>query len=159
MYTSIPALHLSSKARAKGTGIVFIQSRSGSPSPSGRFEVRVDVSFDPATDEYPVLTLFNVRAEMTDNLNGSYTGTSIELINSYGKHNPTICFTGRCKFDGQNPNNLKGFKYWIMVANNKQPNVQGTPDMVSFVVVDSKGDRVAYGSGPLQSGDMEVAPM
>ncbi|TDH22982.1 hypothetical protein EXU57_18120 [Segetibacter sp. 3557_3] len=119
MYTSIPAMHVSSRSHAKGGGTIFIQSRTGSPAPTGKFDVRIDVAFDPAVNDYPVLTNLTIRADLTDGQNGIFTATSIELINSYGKHNPTIYLTGRCKYDGQTATHAKGFKYWLMIANNK----------------------------------------
>jgi hypothetical protein len=44
-----------------------------------------------------------------------------------------------------------------MVANNKKLNEPGTPDIVGFVIYDRNGNRVAYGTGPLD-GDIEVVP-
>jgi len=45
-----------------------------------------------------------------------------------------------------------------MIADNKKAAVPGTPDVVSFLVFDGTGKRVAYGTGPLAEGDLTVAP-
>jgi hypothetical protein len=33
---------------------------------------------------------------------------------------------------------------------------QGTPDIVSFLIFDGAGKRMAYGTGPVVDGDLEV---
>lgn len=154
MTTSIPAFHVSDKSRARGEGEVFIQSRQDAVS-AGVFRFRIDVSFDPAADEYPAGSVL-IRVDMSDSAKGTFSSTSIELINSYGKHNPAIYLTGRCKDDAQP--DAKGCRYWLMIANNKGANAQGTPDVVGFVIHDRDGNRVAYGTGPVRAGDFEVQP-
>jgi len=153
MSTSIPALHVSTKSFAKGSGKVFIKSRQDAAS-SGAFTVKLTVQFDPAVDEYPIGTI-EFRVDLSDGAKGSFSATSIELINSHGKHNPTVFITGRCKDDAQP--DAKGCRYWLMIANNKRPNDhEGTADVVSFTIHDRNGNRVSYGTGPVVSGDFEV---
>lgn len=154
---SIPAFHVSSKSKAAGNGTVSIISRQDAVS-TGKFAIKIDVHFDPATDAYPVLTSLAIKCDMSDSTDGVYTATNIELINSYGKHNPTITLTGQCKADTAAPIPV-GCRYWVMIANNKQAGVQGTADVVSFVIHNNVGTRIAYGSGPLESGDISVSPV
>ena len=46
-----------------------------------------------------------------------------------------------------------------MVTNNNDNFVNGkTPDIVSFLVLDAKGNRIAYGTGPVIHGQVTVAP-
>ncbi|MBD0286716.1 MAG: hypothetical protein ICV79_14995, partial [Flavisolibacter sp.] len=73
-----------------------------------------------------------------------------------GKHNPTVFLTGRCNDDIQP--DVRGCRYWIMIANNKNPNQQGTPDIVGFAVHDNNGNRIAYGTGPVRAGDFDIMP-
>lgn len=94
MVTSIPAFHVSDLSKVEGSGDVFINSRKDAVS-SGVFAVKLAVHFDPAVDDYPVGTL-QIKVDLSDSAKGTFTATSIELINSYGKHNPTIYLTGRC---------------------------------------------------------------
>jgi hypothetical protein len=155
MSLSIPAFHVSDITKVKGSGDVFIQSRKDAVS-SGVFTVQLDVQFDPAVHEYPVGSLL-IRADLSDGAKGAFRATSIELINSYGKHNPTAYLTGRCADDIQP--DAKGCRYWVAIANNRGANQpQGTPDVVGFAIHDRNGNRIAYGMGPVRSGDFEVMP-
>ena len=149
---SIPAFHASDPSKAKGAGEIFIQSRKDVSS-SGVFSVRLDVHFDPAVDLYPTGSLL-INVNLTDGAKGVFRATSIELINSYGKHNPTVYLTGRC--DDEIQPDAKGCRYWLMIANNKKANEQGTPDVVGFAIHDRNGNRIAYGTGPVRSGDFDV---
>ena len=155
---SIPAFHVSDISKVEGLGDVFIASRKDAAS-SGVFTVRLAVNFNPAVDDYPSGSL-TIKADLSDSLRATFTATSVELINSYGKHNPTVYLTGRCTSDlagsAQPP---KGLRYWVMLADNKGPNdSNGTPDVAGFAIHDRTGARIAYGTGPLRSGNFTVAP-
>jgi hypothetical protein len=155
--TSIPAFHVSDISKARGSGDVFIQSRKDTAPSSGIFSVRLDVHFDPVPDNYPAGSLI-IKVDLSDSVKGAFTATSIELINSYGKHNPTIYLTGRCNVEatGHVP---KGCRYWLMIANNKKADdPHGTPDIVGFAIHDCTGTRIAYGTGPVKSGDFDIVP-
>lgn len=154
MTTSIPAFHVSDLSKAKGAGDIFIQSRKD-PASTGIFTVRLDVHFDPAVDLYPVGTL-TIKTNLTDSAKGTFVATSIDLINSHGRDNPTVFLTGRCNDDIQP--DAKGCRYWLMIANNKKANQPGTADVVGFAVHDNNGNRIAYGTGPVLTGDFEVMP-
>ena len=158
MNMSIPAFHVSDASKIDGSGDVFIASRA-SGALSGVFTVKMAVHFDPAVDDYPVGAL-TIKADLSDSLKATFTATSVELVNSYGKHNPTAYLTGRCTSDaptGAAP--VKGLRYWLMVADNQQGSTApGTPDVVGFAIHDRTGARIAYGCGPLRSGNITVAP-
>lgn len=150
----IPAFHISDKSKVKGGADIFIASRQDALS-SGVFSIKISAQFDPSVDLYPVGSLF-IKVDLSDGTKGSFKATSIELINSYGKHNPTVYLTGQCADDTQ-PDAL-GCRYWVMIANNKAAQQSGTPDIVGFAIHDRNGSRIAYGTGPVKSGDIEVAP-
>lgn len=150
--TSIPAFHVSDKSKVKGDGEVYIKSRDDAAT-SGSFKIKISASFDPAVNDYPTGTVV-ISTSMSDSFNAVFESTSIELINSYGKHNPTVYLTGRCKTSASGA--AKGLRYWVMIANNCQNN-DGTPDIVGFVIHDNNGSRVSYGTGPLK-GNIVVAP-
>ncbi len=155
MITSVPSLHVSTKSEVTGSAKVFIESRKDSGH-SGVFKVRASVRFNPASDDYPTGQI-TISTDLSDSLKATFTSTSIELINSFGKHNPTIIFTGRCKTSL--PSRVKapkGCKYWVIIADNKRGRQRGTPDIVGFVVTDRTGKRIAYGTGPVGSGDLRV---
>jgi hypothetical protein len=156
MSITIPNLHNSSKSRISGNAEVFISARQGVGLP-GTFKVEINVNFDPAGMDYPFGTL-TISTNLSDSINSLYTGSTIELINSYGKDTPIAYVVGRCK-----PNDVVGAatpigcKYWIMLANNKQPAQQQTPDIIAFAITDRNNVRVSYGAGPVRSGDILVA--
>ena len=152
--TSIPAFHVSSPSKAKGRGDVFIASRQDAAS-SGVFHIEIDVHFDPAgADNFPAGTI-SIKTDMNDGAKGIFIATTFELINTYGKVNPTIYVTGQCKADAA-ATSLHGCRYWVMVADNTRDN-NGTSDVVGFCIHDRNGNRIAYGTGPLK-GNIEVAP-
>ena len=158
MNMSIPAFHVSDASKATGAGDVVIASRAGGGA-AGVFTVRVSAHFDPLIDDYPTGSL-TIKSDLTESVRATFTATSVELINSYGKHNPTVCLTGRCTSDaavGAAP--VKGLRYWVMLVDNKGPDgPAGTPDVAGFAIHDRNGGRIAYGTGPLKGGDFKVMP-
>lgn len=148
-------MHVSTPSKVKGNGTVFIASRVDGLS-TGKFEIDLSVSFDPTVDDYPGGSL-TIKVDLSDSAHGTFEATTFELINSYGKHNPTVYITGQCKADADG--DPKGCRYWVMIADNMNPTIAtGTPDIVGFVINDRDGNRVAYGAGPLDSGDIQIAP-
>ena len=51
-----------------------------------------------------------------------------------------------------------GCRYWLMLADNKRASEKETPDVSSFLIFDSNGKRVAYGTGPVIKGDVAIMP-
>jgi hypothetical protein len=151
---SIPAFHISGKSKVKGEGLVHIISRMAAGI-TGTFSVSLSVSFDPGGADYPSGTL-SIKCDLTDGSNGVFSATSIELINSYGEANPTVCLTGQCKVHVEP--SAKGCRFWLLIANNKSSDLPGTPDVVAFAIHDRMGKRIAYGTGPVRTGDFTVSP-
>lgn len=149
----IPTLQVCNGTVAKGEGGIKINSRADA-SHAGTFRVRLDLKCDPAGEGYPTGTLMIAAINMSDSIvQGPLTATTFEQVTSTGKHSPTLYVNGRCKAEG-----VRGCRYWLMIANNKKASVQGTPDIASFLAFDGTGKRVAYGTGPVVEGDLEVAP-
>ena len=156
MTIQISNFHVSDKSKIAGSGKVTLLPNRKDALHSGIFGIRVDVAFDPAVNDYPVGTV-RIEVDLSDSFKGSAEATSIEQVNSFGKHTPTSVITGRCKVELREPGTAPvGCRFWLLIANNKRPNEPGTPDVVGFVVYDRNGNRVAYGTGPLE-GDVEVA--
>lgn len=155
MGLSIAAFHVSDRSQVKGKGEVFIASRQDAAS-SGVFKIEIGAQFNPAVDDYPAGSL-TLGVDLSDGIKATFKATSIELINSHGKHNPTVFLTGRCS--GRAVEKHRGLRYWLMIADNRRArDREGTPDVVGFAIHDRNGARVAYGTGPLRAGDIEVAP-
>jgi hypothetical protein len=155
MTIQISNFHVSDKSKIIGSGQVALLPNRKDGLHSGIFDVKVDAAFDPAVNDYPVGAV-RIDVDLSDSFKGSARSTSIEQVNSFGKHTPTAVITGRCTVDSTGTTPV-GCRFWLLIANNKTPSQQGTPDVVGFVIYDRNGDRVAYGTGPLR-GDMEVTP-
>ncbi|HKB45744.1 MAG TPA: hypothetical protein VKC90_15205 [Chitinophagaceae bacterium] len=157
MAIAIPALHPSSKSKVKGGAVVFI-SRRKDIAHTGEFEIKISVAFDPLTMDYPAGTI-SIKTNLSDSAKGVFTATSIEIINSFGKHTPTIFLTGRCTLKlSEDIARPKGCRYWLMIADNRGVEGRGTPDIVGFAIHDRVGNRVAYGTGTVIKGDIIVDP-
>jgi hypothetical protein len=152
MSLSIPSFHVSTQGKAKGRASVFIKSRQSVVN-SGTFTLSITTPLEfslPATP-YPIGG-FSIKADLIDGVVGLYNSTTIDLINVYGKVNPTLFITGRCTGP-----QLIGGSYWLMLVNNKINDPNGTPDIVGFAIHDAGGNRVCYGTGPVKEGDIEVS--
>jgi hypothetical protein len=151
----IPTLQVCNKTKVQGTGLVRIARRTDSFS-AGTFRVRTNLNCNPDGAGYPGGTLSMSDISMSDsNIKGAIS-MSVEQITTTGKHSPTVYLNGRCKAQTTSGTNIPGCRFWMMIADNKQANQQGTPDIVGFLVFDGTGKRVAYGTGPVEQGDITV---
>jgi hypothetical protein len=153
MSIQIPNLHTSNKTRSvvrKAT--VFIRRRKAGVL-SGEFTVSGTLQFNPVTDAYPSGNL-TIKVDLTDSETAEFKTTSIEQLDTTGRDTPTVYASGRCLADIKQ----KGCRYWIMLVDNKRPNEEGVPDVISFLIFDRTGKRVAYGTGPVLKGDVTNAP-
>ena len=121
---------------------------------SGTFEFTVFAQFNPASNDYPTGTL-RLKIDLSDSAKGLFTSTGIELINSFGKHNPTIFFTGRGKMKTDLSKQPEGLRFWFMIADNGNGQ---SPKVAGFAIHDRKGNRIAYGTGALLAGNVMVDP-
>jgi len=147
-----------------GQAKVVISERADATH-SGSFTLEIRVECDPNTG-YPVGTFIVGAISMSDSaIQGAFKATTIDQITVTGKHTPTAYLNGRCAIEQPTATapQIKGCKYWLMVVNNKQApttatNNAGTPDIIGFLVLDNTGKRIAYGTGPVVSGDVNVSP-
>lgn len=148
----IPTLQVCNQTRATGQALVRINSRADSVS-NGSFNVAIDLRCDPQQNTpFPAGTFRLLNISMSDSMvQGNITSTTIEQVTTTGKHTPTIYLSGRCQSQTVN-----GCRFWAMIADNKPAAGQGTPDIVSFLVFNGSGQRVAYGTGPILQGDIDV---
>lgn len=154
MTIQMPNFHICDHSKIVGSGKVALLPNREDALHSGIFQIKVDVAFDPAVNDYPVGNV-RIDVDLSDSFKGSALATTIEQVNSFGKHTPTSVITGRCRVDAAGTTPV-GCRFWLMIVNNKSPNQQGTPDIAGFVIYDRNGDRVAYGTGPLE-GDILVS--
>ena len=154
MSIQIPNLHTSNKTSARVKARVFIARRKDSLH-AGEFTVQGNLSFNPATDDYPKATL-TIRVDLSDSAKGTVVIKTVEQLDTTGKHTPTLFASGRCSLDADVK--AVGCRYWLMMADNKTDRDKETPDVIGFLIFDRNGKRVAYGTGPLAQGDVLVAP-
>jgi hypothetical protein len=127
---------------------------------TGTFTVTVSMSCDG--NGYPTGSLSISAISMTDSaVQGTITATTFEQLTSTGTATPTAYMNGRCLVPTA-AGNVTGCHYWIMFADNAKPTVvtpapvQHTPDIISFLVIDKTGKRIAYGTGPVTTGNVDV---
>jgi hypothetical protein len=156
MNIQIANYHISDKSKIIGSGKAALIPQRKDAAHSGVFTATVDVSFDPAVNDYPIGTV-KIQVDLSDSFKGSAHSTTIEQVNTHGRHTPTAIITGRCKVSlNEHATTPKGCRFWILIANNKKAQEHGTPDIMSFIVYDRNGMRIAYGSGPATEGNIEV---
>lgn len=144
---AIPAFAVSDQTELKGKGEVFIKTRQDGLH-TGTFIIEGSVQFNPGGgDAYPTGSLV-IKSDLNDSLKGTFISSSIELVNSYGRANPTFFITGRCKSDAEK--NPIGCRFWVVIANNSSETNRETPDIVGFAIHDHNGNRIAYGMGQLK---------
>ncbi|MCP4134051.1 MAG: hypothetical protein GY754_23975 [bacterium] len=145
----IPNIFLNNISKVDGEALIHIDNRV-SGTLSGDFIVKINAScFPPA---YPAGSL-SVQISMSDSSISYFESTSVDAMSSTGKHTPAVYLSGKCKTDNEN---YQGCRYWIMLADNSKED-NGTPDVVGFLVLDGNGNRIAYGTGPVAKGDIDVA--
>jgi len=150
----IPTLQVCNKTHVQGKGaLVRIPSRADA-SHSGSFRITLDVACSEANNGYPAGVITITDISMTDSIaQGTIAAVSLEQVTSTGMLTPTVYINGRCSAD-----RVIGCRFWLMIADNKRANDRGAPDVVSFLVFNSVGHRVAYGTGPVVEGDIQIVP-
>ena len=119
MTIQISNFHVSDKSKVAGSGKVALLPHRKDAVHSGVFGVRVDVSFDPAVNDYPAGNV-RIDVDLSDSFKGNAQSTLIEQINSFGKHTPTSVITGRCKVALEEAGTAPlGCRFWMLIANNK----------------------------------------
>ena len=128
---------------------------------TGTFTVTVQLTCD--NNGYPVGSLSISGISMTDSTAlGTITATTFEQLTSTGRDTPTAYLNGRCTLPAAAGTVLTGCHYWIMFADNAKPTSitpappPSTPDIISFLVIDKTGKRIAYGTGPVTTGNIDV---
>jgi hypothetical protein len=130
---------------------------------TGNVTVYVSAQCDPNTG-FPTGALTLSALSMNDTLAGltSITSSHIDQITSTGTANPTAYMSGQCTAQIVSVFGMfttESCHYWIMFvsgATNSATNIPG-PDIVSFLVFDKTGKRIAYASGPVTSGTGVIA--
>jgi hypothetical protein len=148
----LPSLQTCNSTQVIGDAKVHIASRSAT-GVTGTFAVTTQgVKCEPAAG-YPAGSV-RIVVDLTDSTRGTITSTSLEQVTSTGKQSPTAYVSGRCT---ASPTAISGCRFWLMIADNGSLISRGTPDVLGFLVIDGRGTRIAYGTGPIREGDFRVA--
>ena len=159
----IPTLQVCNPTKVSGKAMVTITRRSDAVH-TGSFTVYIDpknpLSCNPMGTGYPGGRIVIHNISMSDStIQGAIEATNIEQVTTTGKHTPTVYVNGRCIVKGEMGRKIRGCRFWMMIADNRSiKQTKGTPDVISFLVFDRGGNRVAYGTGPVVKGDITVAP-
>ncbi len=143
----IPSLQVCNLSQLEANAFVKISSR-------GKFDLMGKLECDPKNGGRTSGALEIVNLNMTDStIQGQIKFTTFDQVTSGGKYTPTIWVNGKCEAKGVN-----GCQYWLMVADNVKngPSHQNGYDIVSFLVLDANGTRVAYGTGLVIDGNVDV---
>lgn len=149
----IPNIFLNNNTAVKGKARIYIDAQSGGVI-SGTFTIVISASC--TLPNYPAGRV-EMSVDMTDSSIVYFRSTTVEALSSTGKYSPTAYIMGRC--DVQTAEKAyRGCHYWITLADNGTDDQNKTPDIVGFLVLDGYGNRLAYGTGPVVSGDIFVNP-
>lgn len=156
MSIPIPNLHTANRTKAKFDAVIRLARRQDAVH-SGVFRVRGSFSFDPAIADYPACSL-SMEVNLSDSAKGTFVTKDVQQLDTTGKHTPTLFASGKCSLDGEDARQFRGCRYWLRLADNTRSPKDGTPDVVSFLIFDRNGKRVAYGTGPVEKGDIVIQP-
>lgn len=149
----IPTLQTCTKDAAVSSkeATVRIDSRAGGGF-SGEFTLYLRLSCDAKTG-YPTGTVkFDI--DMTDSvIKGDVASTAVHQLAATGELTPTAYASGWCEAE-----KILGCRFWLMVADNNASGKTKDQDIASFLILDADGKRMAYGTGPVVSGDIKVKP-
>ena len=148
----IPTLQVCNIGKASGSAQVYL-SRRDDLSTNGTIDITLaDVGCDPqSSTPYPNGTI-TMRFSLSDNSISDMQATLIEQMTTVGKHTPTTFMNGRCTANG----GTVPCHFWLMLADNRIPQLPGTADVVGVLVLDKKGNTLTYGTGPVRTGDVSV---
>ena len=148
----IPTLQVCNIGKAFGTAQVYL-SRRVDMSSAGTIDITsMDVGCDStSSNPYPFGT-FSMRFSITESTISDLRVTLIEQMTTVGKHTPTTYMNGRCSANG----GTVPCHFWLMLADNHSSSLDSPADVLSVLVVDRMGNRLAYGTGPIKTGEITV---
>ena len=151
----IPTLQVCNETQVRGKAVVRIVPNRADSAHTGTFQIAIDLKCHPQENNgYPAGGFQITNLSMSDStVQGTIASVTVEQVTSTGKHTPTVYLNGRCR-----ASEVIGCRFWLMLVDNKKLDQQGTPDVVGFLVFNAAGHRVAYGTGPVFRGDIQIAP-
>ena len=148
----IPSIAVCNSSQGGGKAYVHLTRRVDIAN-SGDFKVAFKAKCSPPN--YPIGQV-ELSMSLSDNSANYMTSTTVDEMTSTGRHTPILFMKGRCKAQW-NKQEVVGCQYWLQFTDNGETG-HDTPDIVSFLMLDGFGQRVAYATGPIADGDIFVQP-
>jgi hypothetical protein len=148
----IPTVQSCNIGKAQGSAHVFLHKRQDINN-AGTIDITVaDVGCDPVSGDGHPTGAISMRFSLSDSVIADMQVTLIEQMTTVGKHTTTTYLSGRCTANG----GTIPCHFWLMLADNRIPQLPGTADVVGVLVTDKKGNTLTYGTGPVRTGDVSV---
>jgi hypothetical protein len=159
----LPALQVGSLVKVtmlENLAVVQIPPQYSS-SFSGTITIRqLNLSCNPSLSSNPYPTgnlVFTV--DLSDTSFGSVFDVIVTKpiqLTYVGQVAPTTFFSAMC--DMKNEKTPKGYLWMLFSDNNGKTAAKPSQDIVSFVLLDPHGSKIAYGTGTVIKGNIVVAP-
>jgi hypothetical protein len=151
---SIPQLEACKNLSVQGKAHGSIAGRRDA-SHSGEFELEVGVTCRQGDIDRGILTLQLDAFRLNDTVVTSRISVDhLDQMTSVGKAvTPTAFLSGTCRVERESES-IAGCRFWLMLVDNGRDS--GAGDIISFVVIDGAGRRLAYGTGTLTTGEIRI---
>jgi hypothetical protein len=145
----VPQVQPCKDQAVQGKAIGHIPSRKDE-SHSGEFTVTVEVKCHQGQiQNFPYHLEIDAYTLNDTQVRHRIAVDRFDQLTSLGKAvTPTVFLTGTCTVDQEE---IPGCRFWLMLVDNKVES-----DKISFLIVDGAGKRIAYGTGSLKAGDIEI---
>ena len=149
----IPQLQTCKNQYVGGKATGFIASRKDE-SHTGEFGIAVDVRCRQGQIERGIGTLSIDAFNLNDTqVRHRISVDHLDQLTSVGKAaTPTVFLSGTCTVDRED---VPGCRFWLMLVDNGS-NMTEAPDIIGFLVIDGTGKRIAYGTGTLKAGEIQI---
>jgi hypothetical protein len=148
----IPSIQVCNVAKGSGEAYVHLTRRADVTN-AGDFKVAFKAKCSPPN--YPIGQV-ELSMSLSDNSTNFMRSTTVDEITSTGRHTPVLYMKGRCMAKWSKKT-VTGCQYWIQFTDNGELG-HDTPDIVSFLILNGLGQRIAYATGPIVDGDILVQP-
>jgi hypothetical protein len=150
---TLPAVQECRDTHASGLTSGVLENRKDAQH-SGQFRLTFDLGCSGASSDVQVRNLEIHAQELADSDKGIERVISedgpVKLVSIGPAMAPTVFVSGPCRGGGPN-----GCQFWLMLVDNGSDSGTAS-DLVSFLVSDKSGKRLAYGTGPIKQGDVLI---
>ncbi len=163
----IPTLQVCNQTKVAVNDAAFDVSGQSGPGYGGTFKMKAELRCNSRTGSPD--GKIAVKMDLNDPGSfGYWQSDALHQITTTGKATPTTWISGTCRIWKRRdiiasdkplpvPRGLP-CRFWMMLVDNGSPyeTRRGTPDIAGFLVFDSTGRRIAYGTGTAFEGDIKI---